>query len=135
MAPQGYLASGDGYAHRYDSIIADIPRKTKCVDDTVLWDDNIEEHWWRMIDYLSGREGIILNPAKFQFACTDIEFAGFEITPNDVRPLPKYLEAISRFPRPRTISDVRAWFGLVNQVSHYGKLTDIMSPFKALLSP
>ena len=35
--PQGHVASGDGYTHRYDKIIADIPRKTKCVDDTTLW--------------------------------------------------------------------------------------------------
>lgn len=137
VAPQGYVASGDGYTHRYDRIIADIPRKTKCVDDAVLWDTDLETHWWRMIDYLElvGREGIILNPSKFQFASKHIEFAGFDITDNDVRPLPKYLDAITGFPRPRNIKDVRAWFGLVNQVAHYGKLVEIMAPFKALLSP
>ena len=137
VAPQGFLASGDGYTQRYDRVIADIQRKTKCVDDTVLWDDDLETHWWRMIDYLElmGREGIVLNPSKFQFASKHIEFAGFEITADDVRPLPKYLDAINCFPRPKNISDVRAWFGLVNQVSHYGKLVDIMAPFKCLLSP
>lgn len=136
VAPQGYLASGDGYAYRYDSIIADTLRKTKCVDDTVLWDDELATHWWRMIDYLElmGREGIILNASKFQFCRKHIEFAGFEITAEDVRPLPKYLEAIQCFPRPKKIADVRAWFGLVNQVSHYGRLTTIMAPFKPLLS-
>ena len=137
VAPQGYVASGDGYTHRYDRIIADIPRKTKCVDDTVLWDDNLAEHWWRMIDYLElmGKEGIVLNPSKFQFASKRIEFAGFDITPGDVRPLAKYMDAITSFPRPRTIGDIRAWFGLVNQVSHYNKLNTIMAPFKDLLSP
>lgn len=43
VAPQGFLASGDGYTHRYDRIIADIPRKTKCVDDTLLWDESLVE--------------------------------------------------------------------------------------------
>ena len=61
------MASGDGYTHRYDSISADIPRKTKCVDDTALWDTSLKEHWWRMIDFLElvGRKGIILNPQNF----------------------------------------------------------------------
>ena len=35
-APQGYIASGDAYTRRYDEIVADIPNKTKCVDDVPL---------------------------------------------------------------------------------------------------
>jgi len=35
-APQGYIASGDGYTRRYDEIVSDIPNKTKCVDDVLL---------------------------------------------------------------------------------------------------
>ena len=52
VAPQGYLASGDAYTRRYDEIIIDIPRKTKCVDGTVLWDEKLADHWRLMIDYL-----------------------------------------------------------------------------------
>ncbi len=33
-APQGYIASGDGYTRRYDEITSLVPNKTKCVDDT-----------------------------------------------------------------------------------------------------
>ena len=70
VAPQGYLASGDAYIRRYDEIIIDMPRKTKCVDDMVLWDMDLADHWWRMIDYLElmGRNGVVLNPEKFQFS-------------------------------------------------------------------
>jgi len=77
----------------------------------------------------------VLDPSKFQFAKKEIEFAGFKITSNDVKPLPKYLHSIRTFPRPKNIADIHVWFGLVNQVSHYSKLSDIMEPFKALLSP
>ena len=134
--PQGFVASGDGYTYRYDEIISDIPRKSKIVDDTVLWDeiDEIETHWWRMIDYLHlmGSNGIISNPSKFQFSQQTI---GFSITSDEVKPLAKYLNAIRSFPRPSNITDIRAWFGLVNQVSHYNKLIDIMEQFHPLLSP
>ena len=139
VAPQGYLASGDGYNQRYDDIIADVRRKTKCVDDVIMWDDDdsIEEHWWRIVDYLAlvGSNGITLNPKKFQFCQREVSFAGFRITQDDVKPLPKYLDAILNFPRPSAISDIRSYFGLVNQVSHYAKLTGMMAPFKPLLSP
>ncbi|VDI59471.1 Hypothetical predicted protein, partial [Mytilus galloprovincialis] len=42
-ATQGYIASGDGYTRRFDEIVADVPHRTKCVDDTLLWSDDIEE--------------------------------------------------------------------------------------------
>ena len=72
---------------------------------------------------------------KFQFAQKEIDFAGFHITQEDVKPLDKYLETIRTFPQPKNVSDIRAWFGLVNQVSHYSKLTGLMKPFKPFLSP
>ena len=137
MAPQGALASGDGYSRRYDEVIADVVRKTKCVDDTAQWDDDLETHWWRMIDFLElcGRNGIILNFNKFQFAQREITFAGFRITETEVKPLDKYLCAILEFPTPTRTTDIRSWFGLVHQVSHYNKLTGMLEPFKPFLSP
>ena len=41
--PQGYVASGDGYTRRYDEIVADLPNKTKCIDDVYNWADSIED--------------------------------------------------------------------------------------------
>ena len=140
-APMGFLASGDTYTHRYDRIVADIPRLAKVVDDSLLYDhkDELEEHWWRCIDYLirCGKNGIILNsePDKFQFSEEEVKFTAFHVTNNGVKPLAKYLNAIQEFPRPANITDVRAWFGLVNQVARYGQLTELMAPFKPLLSP
>ena len=37
VALQGYVASGDGYSRRFDEIVSDVPDKTKCIDDTLLW--------------------------------------------------------------------------------------------------
>ena len=112
-------------------------RKTRCVDDVAMWDEKLEDHWWRVMRYLDllAKNGIILSPNKFQFASHEIDFAGFCVTDTGVKPLPKYLDAIKNFPRPTNISDVRSWFGLVNQVAHYAKLVDIMASFKPLLSP
>ena len=64
-----------------------------------------------------------------------VQFVGFVVGKTTVKPLPKYLDAIRNFERPTTISEARSWFGLVNQVSRYGRLAEIMYPFKELLSP
>jgi hypothetical protein len=136
-APQGYLSSGDGYNRRFDAILKDVPRKERCVDDTVQYDTELDEHWWRVIDFLRlvGEAGIVLNPDKLQFASREINFAGFRVSDTGIEPLPKYLDAIREFPVPKSLTDIRSWFGLVNQVAHYAQLRDIMAPFKPFLSP
>ena len=137
VAPQGYISSGDGYTRRFDEIITDFPRKVKCIDDTLLWNDSIEEAFYHTVNWLDlcGRNGIILNPTKFIFCRQSVEFAGFLITPTSVKPCPRSLEAILNFPTPKNITDVRSWFGLVNQVSFAFASAERMQPFRMLLKP
>lgn len=136
-APQGYLAAGDAYTRRYDEIIQSIPNKTKCVDDTLLWAKNIEENFHQTCLFLTkcGENGITLNPKKFHFGKSEVEFAGFVISNDNVKPCSRYLEAISNFPTPTDITGVRSWFGLVNQAAYALSLTKDMAPFRDLLKP
>ena len=137
--PQGGCFAGDAYNRRHASITAEVPRKETVVDDTCLYDESgeLEQHWCRMIDYLilCGKNGIILNPDKLQFARKTVDFAGFRISDSLIEPLPKYLDAIRDFPTPKSITDIRSWFGLVNQLSNYAHLRDMMQPFRQFLSP
>ena len=136
-APQGFLSSGDGYNRRFDAVLSTFERKERCVDDTIHYDSDLEQHWWRTIDFLTrvGQAGIVLNPDKFQFAERSVDFAGFRVSDSTIEPLPKYLDAIRDFPSPTSTTDIRSWFGLVNQVANYAQLRDIMEPFKPFLSP
>ena len=86
--PQGYIASSDGYIRRFDEIVSDFPNKTKCIDDTCMWADSIEECFFQACQWLDlcGRNGIVLNPQKFSFTQETIEFAGFEISLDRVKP-------------------------------------------------
>ena len=63
-APQGFVGSGDGFNRRFDEILVDMVRKERVVDDVLHYDTDLEEHWWRTIDYLIlvGKSGVILNP-------------------------------------------------------------------------
>ena len=136
-APQGYIASGDGYTRRFDEIASDVPNKTKCINDTIMWSDSITAAFHQVVEWLQlcGNNGITLNPSKFVFAQDNVEFAGFEITPTSVRPSRKFLESILDFPTPANITDIRSWFGLVNQVAYAFAAAERMLPFRALLKP
>ena len=111
--PQGWLSTGDAYTARFDSLTEDIKNKTKCIDDTVSWNKDLESAFWDAIRWLErcGSNGIILNPEKFEFAKEDVEFAGFIIGMDDVKPSKKITEGIRNFPIPKNISDMRAFFG------------------------
>ena len=121
--PQGYIASGDGYTRRYDALVADVPNKTKCIDDALLWADNLEESFYQAVHWLDlcDRHGITFNPQKFHFGEDTVEFAGFEIGPTDVKPAKHFSDAIKNSPTPKSIIDIRSWFGLVNQVVYSKK--------------
>ena len=82
-----------------------------------------------------GKSGITLNPDKFVFAQDTVQFAGFEIGPTTVKPARKFTKAIAEFPTPTSTTDVRSWFGLVNQVAYTFSQAATMAPFRDLLKP
>ena len=134
-APQGAHWSGDAFTQRYDEVTKDVKNIAKCVDDAILWAKDIAEAFTQICEYftLVGRNGIIMNPDKFQFAKHEVDFAGFTITPSSVRPCDEYLEGILNFPVPTDISGARSFFGLVNQASYAFSMREVMQPFRNLL--
>ena len=136
-APQGFHAAGDGYTRQFDNITIDFPRKAKCIDDSLLWDTSLEDAFWHTVDYieLCSRNGIIFNPKKFHFANDEVEFAGFVIKHDGIKPTEQMLSAIKDFPIPTSITDARSWFGLINQVAYSFALAEDMAPFRELLKP
>ena len=135
--PQGYMAAGDAYTERFDRIISDIPDKTKCVDDTLMWANDVNLSFLQTCKFLThcSRNGIVFNPSKFQFCRNEVEFAGFVVGRDSVKAAPKILESIQTFPVPKNISDIRGWFGLINQVAPFFASRPVMQPFRELLKP
>ena len=135
--PQGYMAAGDAYTERFDRIISDFKDKTKCVDDALLWSTDVSVSFKQTCEFLThcSRNGIVFNPTKFQFCQDEVDFAGFTIGRDSVKPAPKIMDSIRSFPVPKTISDIRGWFGLVNQVAPFFASRPVMQPFRELLKP
>ena len=131
ITPQWYIASGDGYTRRQGEITSSITNITKCVDNTLLWSDTIEESFFQAANWLDicGRHGITFNLEKIRFAQDEVKFTGFKITNDTVRPCKRYIRAITDFPTPQSLTDIRSWFSLVNQVSYAFSMADTMLPF------
>jgi len=89
-APQGYIASGNGYSRHYDEVVSSFPQKAKYVDDALLWSDTVHNYMYLFLAAqwlnICGRHSITLNPDKLVFTWDNVEFAGFEITSDTVHP-------------------------------------------------
>ena len=127
----GYAASGDAYTKRLDDITAGVHNKIKIIDDTLLYEESIEDCFFATCRYieLCAKNGVVFNPAKFKFGRTEVDFAGFTVTDTGVKPTKKMLEAIKDFPKPTNLTGARSWFGLVNQVAYSFAQTEEMAPF------
>ena len=131
------MPSGDAFTKSYYDMTIATPRKAQCVDDSLLWDDDIATSFWHTIDYLilCSQKGVVFNPEKFKFARDSVEFAGFLITMDGLKPSHHLLDAIATFPTPACLTDARSWFGLVNQVSFSLSSSEALLPFRELLQP
>ena len=81
----------------------------KIIDDTIQWSDNLEQAFFRICAILSNckQNGMVFSPEQFKFAKETVEFAGFQITMEGIKPTDKYVQAIKNFPTPTNITEVR----------------------------
>ena len=68
--PQGWIASGDAYTHRYDNITMNIQNHKKIVDDSILWSPNLRQAFMDARKFLTqvGQNSVVLNKSKLKFA-------------------------------------------------------------------
>ena len=103
----------------------------------LLYSHNVENAFWHTFDFLEtcANKGITLNPAKFKFCRREVEFVGYSVGWEAYGPTEERLSAIKSFSMPEkpTITDIRSWFGLVNQLAPFLATVPVMAPFKDLL--
>lgn len=58
--------------------------------------------------------GITINLAKCEFGQKQVEFLGYNVSSEGIKPLEEKVEAISKFPRPETIEQLRRFLGMIN---------------------
>ena len=102
------------------------------VDNVLLYDNNIEGNFYHTFDYLKlcGDNGITFNKKKFQFCQMEVEFAGFRVTADEVKPSNSILDNIKNFPKPMTLNKARHWLGLIEQVAWSYSIGDTMTNFR-----
>ena len=98
--PMGDHVSMDAYNYMYDKVTKGVADMKRCVDDSLLYSNTLEKAFHQTAEYLilTGENGILKNPKKFQFGGKEAEWSGFLITSDSVKPLAKHTNAMKTFP-------------------------------------
>ena len=108
------------------------------MDDVVIYSQTKEEHIRDVRTFMERCEqrDISLNRRKLQIAQRSVRLAGLVISEEGYKPDPQLTSGISSFPLPQKISELRSFFGLVNQIAPFVKdLLELLTPLGPLLSP
>ena len=106
------------------------------LDDLLIYSKTLKEHKQhvrRVLERLRDA-GLYLKPSKCVFHVQEVSFLGFVIGPEGVKMDPEKVEAITSWPAPRSVHDIRVFLGLA---SFYRRFIDsfsrIVTPLTNLL--
>ena len=107
------------------------------IDDIVIYDSDATQHAACVWEFLNrcAEKKIILNLDKCKFCETSLSFAGFQISAAGYQVDHTIIDAISKFPTPANCTDLRSFFGFVNQLSaNTNTISMLPTPLRPLLS-
>ncbi|UYV77687.1 K02A2.6-like [Cordylochernes scorpioides] len=116
VMPFGLCNAPATFERMIDSVLGSL-KWNMCLcylDDIVVYAPTFEEHLRRLQLVLSciQKAGLSLNHKKCLFGSRRIKILGHLVDANGIHPDPDKVEAVSKFPRPRNISELKSFLGL-----------------------
>ena len=106
------------------------------VDDSIVLGKDFENHLDNLDKTLEAfsNNGLILKVEKCQIAKQETEFLGQRITPEGIRPIDRYIDAIKQIENPKNLKQLRS---LIGKFTYYAKFiehfAEIISPLSNLV--
>ena len=119
-ALMGLSLSSDEWCRHSDTVLVGLPFARKIMDDILVWSPDLPT----LIDRIKitaercKKIYVILSRKKFKIG-NEISFAGLVISSQGIKPDPNRIKALTQFPVPKDVSDVRSFLGLANQLSGF----------------
>ena len=109
-----------------------------CIMDDVLIHGKLQAEHDERLDLVLTRlnkANVTLNPDKCEFSKPKLKFAGYLISSKGIEIDPEKTEAIEKMERPRNVSDLRRFLGMVNHLQKFiTNLAEKTKPSRDLLS-
>ena len=107
------------------------------LDDIIIFSDTKEEHLKRLEAVFQKlcAAGLKLKPSKCFFFREEIEYLGHVVSGKGISTNPKKIEAVSKWPTPRTVYDVRSFLGFVGYYRRFIKnFSKITKPIREVIT-
>ena len=107
------------------------------LDDIIIFSDTKEEHLKRLEAVFQKlcAAGLKLKPSKCFFFKEEIEYLGHVVSGKGISTNPKKIEAVSKWPTPRTVYDVRSFLGFVGYYRRFIKnFSKITKPIREVIT-
>ena len=137
-APMGLVSTGDEYCRRGDLAFEGLDNIVKVVDDILVHDESFEEHASRLRSLLDRcrHNQITLNEKKFCCAENEVSYCGFNLSSDGKQVDPGKITAITDFPTPTNIKELRSFMGLVQQLADFSsEISSAADDLRGLLKP
>ena len=134
----GCNITSDEYERRMREILGDVPNVHTVVDDTLCATMTAPKHLERIVDILERcrQNRVTLSRDKFVFCQPSVAFVGYILDSAGIHADPNKVKAISEFPIPTNITDLRSFFGLIAQLADYStEVSAAAEPLRPLLQP
>ena len=107
------------------------------LDDIIIFSDTKEEHIKRLEAVFQKlmTAGLKLKPTKCFFFKDEIEYLGHVVSGKGISTNPKKIEAVTKWPTPKTVYDVRSFLGFVGYYRRFIKnFSKISKPIREVIT-
>ena len=135
--PFGISSAPEHFQKRMSNILKGINGVVCQMDDVLMFGSTKEEHDARLTDVLKriANAGVTLNRDKCLFGQEKINFLDHVIDKTGISPNLDKISAILQMKEPTSITEVRRFMGMVNQLGKFSpRIATISQPLRELLS-
>lgn len=135
--PFGISSAPELFQKRMNKILEGLEGVVCLMDDMLVIGRNRDEHDQRLKEVLKRVEaaGVTLNSSECEFNKTRVKFLGHVIDCNGIRADPDKIRTICKMEAPRSVSDLRRFLGMINQLGKFSpRIAELSQPFRELLS-
>ena len=135
--PFGISSAPEHFQKRMSTILDGLAGVLCLMDDILIFGKDQKEHDTRLTAALEKIQaaGVTLNKDKCEFNKTSLTFLGHTIDEKGISPDPQKTDAISKMASPKSMTELRRFVGMANQLGKFSpRIADLTKPMRELLS-
>ena len=112
----GMANSAQAFQRLVESVVGDLPGTFCYLDDLLVYSNSPEEHL-KTLDLLFAKlaaAGLTLALKKCIFGVEQVDYLGYTISKDGLKPIKKKIDALQNFPPPTKQKEVLAFLGALN---------------------